>query len=339
MPRRRLPQNAYLPIGLSPHGRKFRARDGEHWKTFEPPLENAIAAYKAWRDNASKHLIGTALDTWAFDFLPVSVASKQLKARTMKDYHADIAPLKAGIGHIPVAALTPAHCATLRDTLHAEKGGHARNIMACLGSFMRWCVETGRRHDNPTKLVRQLPQSQSSRLVTDAEFSAVYEHAPPMVRIAMTIGLRTAARPADILKLGPQHVRDGKLWFDQNKTENAVCIALIGDLARIVNDHLSQSIVYPTFVHTRGGNAYTVDGFAALMRKAKLDAGIEDAFGLSQLRPKAATDVYQSTSDVKKVMALTGHKTEAQALRYIRQYVPQIAEPNQKKLLYIAKLG
>lgn len=339
MPRRRLPQNAYLPVGLSPHGKKFRARDGDRWKTFEPPLESAITAYKAWRDSVSTHLIMSALDTWAFDYLPQMVKAKRLSARTMEDYQKDIEPLKAGIGHIPVPMLTPANCAKLRDGLLNVKGGHARNIMACLGSFMRWCVETGRRDTNPVKLVRNLPQSQSTALPTPEEFAAVYAAASPMVKLAMILGRRCAARPADILKIGPAYVRDGCIVFAQNKTENAVRIALVGDLARLVAEHMAQQVVRSTFVYNQEGKPYTVGGFGCEMRKAKVKAGVRGTFGLAQLRPMAATEVYQATGDIRKVMALTGHKTEAQCLKYIRQYVPETAQPNDKPILYIAKNG
>lgn len=230
MARRRLPENMLLPKGLSPHGRKYRARSDGKWITFDGPVENAITAFKAWAGGQNKRMIGVALDEWAFHYLPGMVRSKALKQRTMEDYQRDIEPLKIGVGHVPFQALTPAICAKLRDALRETKGGHARNIYSCFVSFMRWSVETGRIDRNVAKDVRQLPIRRSRELVTDEDYLAIYGEGTRSVQIGMTLGLRTAARPADILKMGPRHVKNGVLDFDQGKTGGGVRILVEGDL-------------------------------------------------------------------------------------------------------------
>lgn len=88
-------------------------------------------------------------------------------------------------------------------------------------------------------------------------------------------------------------------------------------------------IVRETFVHAADGSAYTVPGIGSMLRRYCKNAGVE-SFGLTHLRPKAITDVYQDTGDIRKVMALSGHKTERQALAYVRQFVPIVAQPNER---------
>lgn len=333
MPRRRLPINAHLPVGLQPHRKRWRTRHEGRWISFDGPLENAITAYKAWLTGRDSSLIGPALDLWATTYVPALVKQGRLKQRTADDYRRDIEPLKRGAGKIPIAKFTAAHGAKLRDALIETERGHARNVMAALSAFFRWAVETGRANANPMREVRKLPISRCEVLVTDADYAALYAVARPCVRIAMTLGLRTAARPDDILSLGPKHVKDGAIEFRQGKTGNMVRIALVGDLARVVAEHMAH-VVYPTFVHTLTGEKFTVSGFGANMRDDKSASGVKGKFGLAQLRPKAATDVYQATGgDIRAVMALTGHRTEAQALAYIRKFVPVTARPNEKVVL------
>jgi integrase len=42
----------------------------------------------------------------------------------------------------------------------------------------------------------------------------------------MELAIVTGQRRADLAKLGPRNVRDGKLWITQQKTGAKVCISL-----------------------------------------------------------------------------------------------------------------
>ena len=134
-------------------------------------------------------------------------------------------------------------------------------------------------------------------------------------------------------------MRDSALHFRQGKTGNWVAIALVGELGQIVRNHLEQTVVRETFVHSLDGSAYSLTGIGGMLRRYCKKADV-NTFGLVHLRPKAIADVYQDTSgDLLAVMALSGHKTERQALAYVRQHLPVIAQPNGRAMVVITMAG
>ena len=51
---------------------------------------------------------------------------------------------------------------------------------------------------------------------------------------AMDLALLTGQRPADVLKLKRTDIRDGALWFVQNKTGQRLGVEITGELAAVI---------------------------------------------------------------------------------------------------------
>src|SRR5207249_11949906 len=91
---------------------------------------------------------------------------------------------------------------------------------------------------------------------------------------------------------------------------------VVGELARIIDEHVGADVVRPTFVYTRDGSAYTVDGIGAMFRRYCKDAKVAD-FGLRDLRAKGATDEYRAGRPLRELQHLLGHRSQQTTEIYI----------------------
>ena len=77
-------------------------------------------------------------------------------------------------------------------------------------------------------------ESGRDRYLTDAEFQAVHAKADATLRDARDLALLTGQRPADVLKIKREHIRDGVLFIAQNKTGAKRAIEVVGELAALL---------------------------------------------------------------------------------------------------------
>lgn len=345
MGRRRKTQDANepLPPGLYKVGRQFRSRLlGGPWVYFGTNYVSAMEGYAAWRrEGANADTVGWLLDLFTSTVCAGYVKAGRLKPRTARDYQRDARILKDGIGHIPLRALKPKHVIDYRNARAQDAPSHVRNEMACLSAALSYAVETSRIERNPCLDVGRPKRRRRLRLVTDQEYLDVYAKAEPSVKIAMSLALRTLALPGDILALGPRNVvrmPDGKrlLRIARSKTETLVEIEIVGELARIVDEHVGADVVRPTFVYTRDGSAYTVDGIGAMFRRYCKEAKVVD-FGLRDLRAKGATDEYRAGRPLRQIQHLLGHRSQQTTEIYIKSLVPETVRPNERPVIAEAK--
>lgn len=341
MGRRRKTQDAHepLPPGLYKVGRQFRARLlGSPWVYFGTNYISAMEGYAAWRrEGANADTVGWLLDLFTSTVCAGYVKAGRLKPRTARDYQRDARILKNGLGHIPLRALKPKHVIDYRDARAQDAPSHVRNEMACLSAALSYAVETNRIERNPCLDVGRPRRRRRLRLITDQEYLDVYARAERSVKSAMTLALRTLALPGDILAFGPRNVvrlPDGKrlLRFARNKTDSLVEIEIVGELARIVDEHLGADVVRPTFVYTRNGSPYTVEGIGAMFRRYCKDANVAD-FGLRDLRAKGATDEYRAGRPLRELQHLLGHRSQQTTEIYIKSLVPETVRPNERPVI------
>jgi integrase len=350
-----------LPKGLYPHRARFRTRDEVgKWITFEGPQDAAIDAYNAWRArNVPTELrtIGWLLDQFTLIECPQRVKQGKLKQRTADDYLADSALIKLGIGHFRIPRLQPKHVYEMADVISETQPHHVRNILAALSAAMTYAVRRGYCELNPCKQVQRPKAHRRTRLITHDEYIAVYDKAPPMVQLAMTLAVRTLAIPSDLVTFGASNVkqqRDRRVFeFRRQKTGAMITIALQGELLEVIDKALQDDWVQKgaPFLHTRerkGGRGtdpsryppsqYTIDGLRAMFQDARDKAKVTD-FGLRDLRAKGATDMYLAGIPIRDIQTLLGHTTESTTRIYIKSYLGIVVEPNMVAIVAAANRG
>jgi integrase len=338
-----------LPRGLQKHRRQYRARisAGHPWIKFGEDYPEALRAFAAWRRaRGIANDVAWLLDKFAGEICVARVAAGTMKPRTASDYLRDTVVLKKGLGKIPYASLAAPHVVAFRDSRVKRAPAHVRNELACLSAAYAWALEAGLVSRNVVKDVSRPPKQVRDRLISDAEYVAVYDQAGTSTRLAMTLAIRTLASPADVLRIGPRNViryDDGRrtLRFKRGKTGVAVEVEIVTDLEAALTPFLEAPTLHPSFVrqerHGKGfGKPYTVDGIGAMFRRYCAKAQVTD-FGLRDLRAKGATDMYRGGVDIRHIQRLLGHKSVQTTEIYLKSLLAEIVRPNERPIIGLVK--
>jgi integrase/recombinase XerD len=131
----------------------------------------------------------------------------------------------------------------------------------------------------------------------------------------------TACRREDVVRLGPQHIRDGRIQFRQAKNEHRnpvdIDIPLYAELAEVIAATPPQHM---TFLTTEFGNPFSANGFGNKFRDWCNQAGLAHC-SAHGLRKAMATRLAESGATPHEIMAITGHKSLEEVERYTRKAV------------------
>ena len=151
----------------------------------------------------------------------------------------------AKYGNCPVVELEPRHIKGIMDKM-ASTPGMARNVLSVIRILMALAIEDGLRTDNPALGIKRPKLSVEGWHAWDEGDIAQYELRHPVgsqARLALALALHTGQRRSDLIRMGKQHVRDGKLIVRQQKTGTPLEIPIHRELRAILDatpsDHLT----------------------------------------------------------------------------------------------------
>ena len=222
-------------------------------------------------------------------------------------------------GHKPVALLEPRH---LRGILEAQSTtpAQANALRNVLRQMLQHGFDLGWRRDNPIRDVRKLKYEKKPFPTWSEDDIAAFEaHWPSgsKPRLALALLLYTGQRRSDVIRMGPQHVRDGSITVRQLKTGTELTIAvhesLQAELAAAPREHLAYLVTELGAPFASGGAFYNwfVD------KAAK--AGVETGLGPHGLRKATARRLAEAGCTPHQIAAVTGHQTLKEVERYTRQ--------------------
>lgn len=260
--------------------------------------------------------LGAVFDRYLRDVLPT------LAPRTQKDYVRHIKVLRAWCGHMAPDELRPRDVGQFLDV---TKGKIQRNRQVAVLSAIyskavgRWYVA----ERNPCEKVERNPSKRRDRYITNDEYMALYELAPPRIQIAMDLALLTGQRQGDILALRWEQVGDDGIKIQQGKTGKKLLIGMspslkaVLDRARRMPPDLPKEYVLRT---RKMGRPYTSEGFRAVwqrvMKKAlkgytkgknKFPPVLEKRFTFHDIRAKTVSD----SETLDSAFERAGHTTMA----------------------------
>lgn len=249
---------------------------------------------------------------------------KTKSVRTQDDYRKSIAILQPVFGAMPIDAITPADVREYLDRRGQKAPVRANREKAMLSTLFNHAREWGYTSTpNPCAGVRGFRERGRDRYVEDEEFSAVWEAASAPVRDAMDIAYLTGQRPADVLKMRRDDVRDGFLYVTQNKTGQKLRVKIDGKL----EDVLARILASPnaragaTLIQNEKGEPLTYNTLRFGFERAREVAGVH--FQFRDLRAKAATD----TGSLPQSQALLGHRSRAMTEHYTRKRKGEVVYP------------
>jgi integrase len=295
-----------------PGRRKVRIRE-------RPGTEAFLAAYRAAlidRRTASKNgsfasLCRSYYGSGAFSQLDTSTQSWQRRA---------LERMCEADGDKPVRLLQARHIMQRRDDLAATPGA-ANNLVKALKAVFKWALSADEVTSNPARDVPRLKYATTGHHSWTIDEVAQYENRHAIgtkARLAMALLLYTAGRREDAVRLGPQHVRSGRVRFTQAKNEHRspveVDLPLHPELAAVIS---ATTAGHLAFLVTEYGRPFTPAGFGNKMREWCNEAGLPQC-SAHGLRKAAATRLAERGATTHEIMAVTGHQTLAEAERYTR---------------------
>lgn len=258
---------------------------------------------------------------WAIRQYRASPQFNELGAGSQKDYGYALDALIKAFGDAPLEQVEPAHITLYIDHRSQTSKHRALREKAVLSMIFSWCMARGYAKSNPASAVKtkRLP-GRRGVYIEDDMFARVYAQAAPDLRDAIDLAYFTGQRPADVLSMTENSLRDGYLQVTQQKTGRPLRIAVAGALAELIDRMTQRKRQFRVHAMT-----LLVDERGKAMTKAKLRGRFEAArdaagftgeqFQFRDLRRKAAAEVKDAVG-VDRAQALLGHSTAAMTEHY-----------------------
>jgi len=192
------------------------------------------------------------------------------------------------------------------------------NYLRMIRMLMRFAVEIGMRRDDPTLYVRGFRTKTAGFHTWTEEEIAQFEARHSVgskARLAFALMLHTAQRRSDAVRMGWQHIKDGRISVRQQKTGTALEIPIHPDLKAILDQTPRDNL---TFLVTAHGKPFAVAGFGNWFRERCDEAGLPQC-SAHGLRKAAARRLAEAGCSERQIMAVTGHKTPKEVTRYTRE--------------------
>ena len=226
---------------------------------------------------------------------------------------------RAEHGEKRLVGLQKPHVAAL---LGAKKPFATRNWLKALRGLMQFAVATGLIGNDPTADFEPA-KAKAGRIHTWTEEEiAQYEayHAVgTLARLAMALLLYTGQRRSDVVRMAPQHIRNGVLIVEQEKTKMKkrdvrLSIPVHPELARIIA--ATPSSGHLTFLVSSVGAPFSVAGFGNKFREWCDEAGLPHCSSHG-LRKAQCRRLAEAGCTAPQIAAISGHKSLKEVQRYI----------------------
>ncbi|MEJ2459768.1 MAG: tyrosine-type recombinase/integrase [Novosphingobium sp.] len=131
-------------------------------------------------------------------------------------------------------------------------------------------------------------------------------------RLAFSLLLYAAQRSGDVRLMTNQTIQGGRIQLSQSKTSAAVDVPVVEPLAQAL---AAGPVGTGTILENSKGQPYSPKTFYQMMKKACIEAGLPHC-SPHGLRKSAARRCREAGCTNEEGMAITGHKTEKEYLRY-----------------------
>jgi integrase len=195
-------------------------------------------------------------------------------------------------------------------------GGQQRTLLTVINLLVAPAVEDGLLAD-PTAGFERPALSKTGWLDWPEEIIAKFEATHDVrtdARLALGLPLLTAQRLSNVVRMGKQHRKGGKIRITQQKTGTSLAIpehpALTVLLDAVPQDRL-------TFLVGRGGAAFTPKALAKRFVIWCREAGVPPGYSIHGLRKAACRCLAEAGCTAPEIMAISGHKSMTEVQRYI----------------------
>jgi len=169
---------------------------------------------------------------------------------------------------------------------------------------------------NPTDGISvKLPKSKGHHPWTDEEIAQYRVHWPlgTQQRLVMEFALETASRKGEVVRLGPQHVKDGWIRIERTHGSEDVEIPMSAELHAACE---AMPKAHLTYIVTAYGKPRSKFGLGNDFAKWASEAGLPPRCRLHGLKKAGMTRRANAGYTAHELMAFSGHKTLTEVQRY-----------------------
>jgi len=257
--------------------------------------------------------------------------------RTQQDNLGCLVMLRRVFDSVAIDTITPQYVAQYRDRRGVKAPVRANREISLLSHVWNLAREWGyTAKENPVRGVRKNKETPRDFYADDAVWAAVRAAACVELQDAMDLNYLTGQRPADVLKMRVDDIKDGALEVRQNKTGKKLRILLDADgerteLGRVVDRIRGRKVTSLFLIATPTGtplNRWTLRTRFDHARSAAADVAGDDAlaariraFQFRDIRPKAASEL-----PLEHASRLLGH-TEHEITEKVYRRVGEVVKP------------
>lgn len=284
-----------------------------------------IAAYNdAMADHVTAPRQSNGAKPGSFRYLCIryydSAAYKALDLSTRSWQRRALDEIAQEHGAKPVAMMGPRHVRRIRDAKIKTPAAANQRVKA-LRAMFSWANEADETTVNPTIGVKKLRYASAGHHTwTTDEIEQFYERHPigTQARLALDILRYTTCRREDAPRLGRQHIRKGRIRFQQAKNEHRnpidIDIPLHPDLAASI---AASQLGNMTFLITEYGKPFTANGFGNKFKDWCRQADLPHC-SAHGVRKATSTELAEAGATTHEIMAITGHTTLEEVERYTK---------------------
>lgn len=247
----------------------------------------------------------------------------QLAPSTRRAYRGQLDRFRTAHGDKGALSIQTHHLEAIFHAMAATPEA-AVNLRKRLRRVFRLAVRLGWRQDNPvteTEVARK--RDRGIKGWSEQEIAQFEAHwaTGTRERLAFALCLYTGQRRSDVVTMGRQHVKDGRISVAQQKTSARLKIRLHTALSAEIAAHDAANPTAKsnlTYLTTQSGSAFTVEGFGNWFRDACAIAGLK---GKSPhgLRKSAGRRLAEAGCSEKQIAAILGHRSLSEVARYTRE--------------------
>jgi integrase len=273
----------------------------------------AIAGQERVEIGASQTLPGT-INALVVVYCKSDAWNTELADDTRKTRRRIIEKFRAAHGNKRVALLQRDHI--LKMLAMIDKPSARRHWLKAIRGLMKSAVPSMRK-DDPTEGIAsiKLPKSKGHHTWTDNEIAQYRAHWPlgTQQRLVMEFALETASRRGEVVRLGPQHVRSGRIRIERTHGSNDVDIPMSPELQAACD---AMPKAHLTYVVTAYGKPRSKFGLGSDFAKWATEAGLPARCRLHGLKKGGMRRLAEARLTTHELMAISGHRTLSEVQRY-----------------------
>ena len=307
---RHLPACMYLK-----HGRYWLVKKGK-WTDLGADLPSALAEYGRILQTPQSGMADL------IDKVLADMQHRNLAKSTLEQYTIAAKKLKRILVEFTPEQVKGKHVAALKSDF-VKTPNMGNRVLSFLRQVFTYAVEAQIVESNPVLGIEPFREKKRTRLITEAEYRAIYSHAGPRLQVIMDLLYLTGQRIDDVLKIKISDLPGDGLSFVQKKTKAKLAVRWTPELRAVV-DRAKELHGKVRQVRFQDGDAYLLpakQGKAPDYRTVRGQwedaceaAKVEDAH-LHDIRAMSLTATQRQGQNAT---ALAGHSSEAMTKRYLR---------------------